>query len=77
MALIPEWSSERFSGYAHLIGRLTGGMDDRQINLANHSLYSVLLLAFYLFFAFTFTDTVKGNSYPPHAGLYAGLVVTS
>ena len=57
------------SGY--LIGRLAVWTINR-INLANHSLYSVLLLAF-IFFAFAFTDLVKGNGYL--AVYLAGLVV--
>ena len=47
------------SGY--LIGRLAVWTINR-INLANHSLYSVLLLAF-IFFSFAFTDLIKGNGY--------------
>mgnify|MGYP000830893952 FL=1 len=46
------------SGY--LIGRLAVWTINR-INLANHSLYSVLLLAF-IFFSFAFTDLIKGLS---------------
>ncbi|WP_418991742.1 potassium/proton antiporter [Alistipes sp.] len=57
------------SGY--LIGRLTVWTINR-INLVNHSLYSVLLLAF-IFFAFAFTDLVRGNGYL--AVYLAGLVV--
>ncbi len=57
------------SGY--LIGRLAVWTINK-INLANHSLYSVLLLAF-IFFAFAFTDLVKGNGYL--AVYLAGLVV--
>ena len=45
------------SGY--LIGRLAVWTINR-INLVNHSLYSVLLLAF-IFFSFAFTDLIKGN----------------
>ena len=47
------------SGY--LIGRLAV-FTINGINLANKSLYSVLLLAF-IFFAFAFTDLVRGNGY--------------
>ena len=47
------------SGY--LIGRLAVWTINR-IKLANHSLYSVLLLAF-IFFSFAFTDLIKGNGY--------------
>ena len=43
-----------------------------RINLANHSLYSVLLLAF-IFFSFAFTDLIKGNGYL--AVYLSGLVV--
>ena len=57
------------SGY--LIGRLAVWTINK-INLANHSLYSVLLLAF-IFFAFAFTDLVKGNGYL--AVYLAGLVI--
>ena len=57
------------SGY--LIGRLAVWTINR-INLANHSLYSVLLLAF-IFFAFAFTDLIYGNGYL--AVYLAGLVV--
>ena len=57
------------SGY--LIGRLAVWTINK-INLVNHSLYSVLLLAF-IFFAFAFTDLVKGNGYL--AVYLAGLVV--
>ena len=57
------------SGY--LIGRLAVWTINR-INLANHSLYSVLLLAF-IFFAFAFTDLIRGNGYL--AVYLAGLVV--
>ena len=57
------------SGY--LIGRLAVWTINK-INLANHSLYSVLLLAF-IFFAFAFTDLVRGNGYL--AVYLAGLVV--
>ena len=57
------------SGY--LIGRLAVWTINK-INLANHSLYSVLLLAF-IFFAFAFTDLIKGNGYL--AVYLAGLVV--
>ena len=58
-----------FSGY--LVGRLAVWTINK-INLVNHSLYSVLLLAF-IFFAFSFTDLVKGNGYL--AVYIAGLVV--
>ena len=57
------------SGY--LIGRLAVWTINK-INLVNHSLYSVLLLAF-IFFAFSFTDLVRGNGYL--AVYIAGLVV--
>lgn len=57
------------SGY--LIGRLAVWTINR-INLVNHSLYSVLLLAF-IFFSFAFTDLIKGNGYL--AVYIAGLVV--
>ena len=46
------------SGY--LIGRLAVWTINK-INLANHSLYSVLLLAF-IFFSFAFTDLIKGKT---------------
>ncbi|WP_295940231.1 potassium/proton antiporter [uncultured Alistipes sp.] len=57
------------SGY--LIGRFAVWTINR-INLANHSLYSVLLLAF-IFFSFAFTDLIKGNGYL--AVYISGLVV--
>lgn len=57
------------SGY--LIGRLAVWTINR-INLANRSLYSVLLLAF-IFFAFSFTDLIRGNGYL--AVYLSGLVV--
>ena len=57
------------SGY--LIGRLAVWTINR-INLNNKSLYSVLLLAF-IFFAFAFTDLIRGNGYL--AVYLAGLVV--
>lgn len=57
------------SGY--LVGRLAVWTINR-INLANHSLYAVLLLAF-IFFAFAFTDLIRGNGYL--AVYLAGLVV--
>lgn len=57
------------SGY--LIGRLAVWTINR-INLVNHSLYSVLLLAF-IFFSFAFTDLIKGNGYL--AVYLAGLVI--
>ena len=57
------------SGY--FIGRLAVWTINR-IHLANHSLYSVLLLAF-IFFAFSFTDLIRGNGYL--AVYLAGLVV--
>ena len=56
------------SGY--LIGRLAVWTINR-IKLANHSLYSVLLLAF--FFSFAFTDLIKGNGYL--AVYLSGLVI--
>ena len=57
------------SGY--LIGRLAVWTINR-IKLANHSLYSVLLLAF-IFFSFAFTDLIKGNGYL--AVYLSGLVI--
>lgn len=57
------------SGY--LIGRLAVWTINR-INLANHSLYAVLLLAF-IFFSFAFTDLIHGNGYL--AVYLSGLVV--
>ena len=57
------------SGY--LIGRLAVWTINR-IKLANHSLYSVLLLAF-IFFSFAFTDLIKGNGYL--AVYFSGLVI--
>lgn len=57
------------SGY--LIGRLAVWTINR-INLVNHSLYSVLLLAF-IFFSFAFTELIKGNGYL--AVYLAGLVI--
>ncbi|MEG1865155.1 MAG: potassium/proton antiporter [Alistipes sp.] len=57
------------SGY--LVGRAAVWTINR-INLVNHSLYSVLLLAF-IFFAFAFTDLIHGNGYL--AVYLAGLVV--
>ena len=57
------------SGY--LIGRLALWTINR-IKLANHSLYSVLLLAF-IFFSFAFTDLIKGNGYL--AVYLSGLVI--
>ena len=57
------------SGY--LIGRLAVWAINR-INLVNHSLYSVLLLAF-IFFSFAFTDLIKGNGYL--AVYLSGLVI--
>ncbi len=57
------------SGY--LIGRAAVWSINR-IHLENHSLYSVLLLAF-IFFAFAFTDLIRGNGYL--AVYIAGLVV--
>ena len=57
------------SGY--LIGRLAVWTINR-INLVNHSLYSVLLLAF-IFFSFAFTDLIKGNGYL--AVYLSGLVI--
>lgn len=55
----------------YLIGRLTVWTINR-INLVNHSLYSVLLLAFILF-SFAFTDLIGGNGYL--AVYLSGLVV--
>ena len=57
------------SGY--LIGRLAVWTINR-IQLANHSPYSVLLLAF-IFFSFAFTDLIKGNGYL--AVYLSGLVI--
>ncbi len=57
------------SGY--LIGRLAVWTINR-IALVNHSLYSVLLLAF-VFLSFAFTDLVHGNGYL--AVYISGLVV--
>lgn len=57
------------SGY--LIGRLAVWTINR-IKLANHSLYSVLMLAF-IFFSFAFTDLIKGNGYL--AVYLSGLVI--
>lgn len=57
------------SGY--LIGRAAVWTINR-IGLVNHSLYAVLLLAF-IFFAFAFTDLIRGNGYL--AVYLAGLVV--
>ena len=57
------------SGY--LIGRLAVWTINR-IKLANHSLYSVLLLAF-IFFSFAFTDLIKDNGYL--AVYLSGLVI--
>ena len=57
------------SGY--LIGRLAVWTINR-IKLANHSLYSVLLMAF-IFFSFAFTDLIKGNGYL--AVYLSGLVI--
>ncbi len=57
------------SGY--LIGRL-GVWTINRIALDNHSLYSVLLLAF-IFFSFAFTDLLRGNGYL--AVYISGLVV--
>ena len=55
----------------YLIGRLAVWTINR-IKLANHSLYSVLLLAF-IFFSFAFTDLIKGNGYL--AVYLSGLVI--
>ena len=57
------------SGYR--MGRLAVWTINR-IKLANHSLYSVLLLAF-IFFSFAFTDLIKGNGYL--AVYLSGLVI--
>ncbi len=57
------------SGY--LVGRLAVWTINR-INLANRSLYAVLLLAF-IFFSFAFTELVSGNGYL--AVYLSGLVV--
>ena len=56
-------------GYA--IGRI-GVWTINRINLSNHSLYPVLLLAF-VFFTFSFTDLIGGNGYL--AVYLAGLVL--
>ncbi len=53
------------------IGKLTV-LAINNVNLENKSLYSVLLLAF-VFFTFSFTDSIKGNGYL--AVYIAGLVV--
>lgn len=55
----------------YLIGRLAVWTINR-IALNNHSLYSVLLLAF-IFFSFAFTDLIRGNGYL--AVYISGLVV--
>lgn len=55
----------------YLVGRV-GVWTINRINLDNHSLYPVLLLAF-IFFAFAFTDLVRGNGYL--AVYIAGLVI--
>ena len=62
-----------------VVGALSGFMLGRiavwtinRINLSTHSLYAVLLLAF-AFFAFAFTDLLRGNGYL--AVYIAGLVV--
>ena len=59
------------AGLGFLSGKAAGWTINR-INLSNHSLYSVLLLAF-IFFSFAFTDLVKGNGYL--AVYMSGLVV--
>ena len=59
------------AGLGFLIGKAAVWTINR-INLSNHSLYSVLLLAF-IFFSFAFTDLVKGNGYL--AVYMSGLVV--
>ncbi len=59
------------AGMGYLLGRLAVWTINR-INLDNHSLYSVLLLAF-VFFTFAFTSLVHGNGYL--AVYIAGLVV--
>ncbi len=59
------------AGFGYLLGRLTVWIINK-INLANRSLYSVLLLAF-AFFTFAFTELVQGNGYL--AVYIAGLVV--
>lgn len=59
------------AGLGYLIGKLAVWTINR-IDLANHSLYSVLLLAF-VFFSFAFTDLLKGNGYL--AVYITGLVV--
>ncbi|MEG2613148.1 MAG: potassium/proton antiporter, partial [Alistipes sp.] len=58
-------------GLGYFIGLLAVWTINR-INLVNHSLYSVLLLAF-IFFSFSFTDLVHGNGYL--AVYISGLVV--
>lgn len=73
------WSSLALFFYQMLVGAGLGYSLGRaavwtinRINLANHSLYSVLLLAF-AFFTFSFTELVRGNGYL--AVYIAGLVV--
>ncbi|MEG2614777.1 MAG: cation:proton antiporter, partial [Alistipes sp.] len=58
-------------GLGYLIGILAVWTINR-IHLVNHSLYSVLLLAF-IFFSFSFTDLMHGNGYL--AVYISGLVV--
>ncbi|MEG0498896.1 MAG: potassium/proton antiporter, partial [Alistipes sp.] len=58
-------------GLGYLIGTLAVWTINR-IHLVNHSLYSVLLLAF-IFFSFSFTDLMHGNGYL--AVYISGLVV--
>ena len=55
-----------------IVGLLLAVWTINRIKLANHSLYSVLLLAF-IFFSFAFTDLIKGNGYL--AVYLSGLVI--
>ncbi len=57
--------------FGYLVGRAAVWMINR-VGLTNHSLYSVLLLAF-VFFSFSFTDLIGGNGYL--AVYLTGLVV--
>ncbi len=69
VAFVVQMVVGALSGY--LVGRLAVWTINR-IGLANHSLYSVLLLAF-VFFSFAFTDLVGGNGYL--AVYLSGLVI--
>lgn len=69
LTVILQMTIGALSGYG--IGRL-GVWTINRINLINHSLYSVLLLAF-IFFSFAFTDLVGGNGYL--AVYLSGLVI--